>query len=487
MTTTGTTTTSHIAVTLAPDVAEAVHDAGPELVSLMVSSFLTAAFRNPVLMELKRGGDQTEAFDAAREVSQNLARVVDDRMAPMLEALGAHISSLHATRSSEVQSQLMAAQRAEQLSQASLAALQNQVADLRSKLALAQQYNSLMSKQAFARGEQGEELVRSVIADRYTDAVITDMGKSGTHQGDLHVLLGDGSVISIEVKHASKLDAQQVRDSCTHAHNNQEKYGDSYLGHLFVSLNCLNIPGHSAFELDWKTVQGGTTVWLGMKTHEGNDHLILQAFQTIRDCAPLHRELARLLRSNDAEEAARYKELLHDMQARAGRLTSENEALVQIVAQSTAAKDACDQVYHNLRGLLKLKLAEFGSFCVSVGLKPTLCVSGDDNTRVLRALVPGFEDASSKKTKGARKVPNNKNNNNNMEPAVEDVPTTKKGSKRKASTKNKQEDTTFPGDSARSTTEEETPQDQQLSQFDFSWEKRDCRRSATSTLLEMAS
>lgn len=110
------------------------------------------------------------------------------------------------------------------------------------------------------KGDIGEKSIRDVLMKHFLGYEIKD---TSSQQGmsDIHLVDRDGSIIAIESKNKAVVSAQDVNKSMNDIKTLKTRYGEKFVGYMFVSIQSNNIPkkGDLCFEM----VEGVPVIWYG--------------------------------------------------------------------------------------------------------------------------------------------------------------------------------------------------------------------------------
>ena len=120
---------------------------------------------------------------------------------------------------------------------------------------------ALLKNNNIVKGNIGEGLVRGLIAKHYTSFELQDTSGAGA-MSDIHVVNGKEDRIVVECKNKASITLSDVEKSIRDIEVLNDKYGDKFVGYLFVSIRSLNIPRKGEFHFEM--IKGKPVVWFGM-------------------------------------------------------------------------------------------------------------------------------------------------------------------------------------------------------------------------------
>lgn len=112
-------------------------------------------------------------------------------------------------------------------------------------------------------GSTGESLLKTSISKVCRNWEIRDMS-SFVAESDIHIVNIKGNIIVFECKNKKHIQKNDVLKSCRDIAFLKDKYGDKFIGYMFVSLRSENIPHRDFFHL----IHGIPTIWYGQTTDE---------------------------------------------------------------------------------------------------------------------------------------------------------------------------------------------------------------------------
>lgn len=93
----------------------------------------------------------------------------------------------------------------------------------------------------FSKGIIGENNIKHWLSTAFTECEVVD--KSGfAAESDIHVVKSNGEFIAIECKNKIQITAQDVDKSMRDISHLKSKYGQQFMGYVFISLRSVNIP-----------------------------------------------------------------------------------------------------------------------------------------------------------------------------------------------------------------------------------------------------
>jgi hypothetical protein len=112
----------------------------------------------------------------------------------------------------------------------------------------------------FSKGIVGETIVQNILKSAFADHQVLDKSSSAT-ESDVHLVNPKTQqFIAIEVKNKATITLNDVDKSLRDIKSLRDKYGQLFLGYVFVSLNTMNIPKKgTSFEISNDT----PVVWYG--------------------------------------------------------------------------------------------------------------------------------------------------------------------------------------------------------------------------------
>jgi hypothetical protein len=124
-------------------------------------------------------------------------------------------------------------------------------------------------------GYEGENYLTNKIAKVCKKWEIRDMS-SHPAESDIHILNNKGEIIAFECKNKQLIKYTDVQKSIRDISFLKEKYGNQFIGYMFVSLKSYNIPHRDLFHL----IHGVPTLWYGMDD-DTNDEILEKMIQII--------------------------------------------------------------------------------------------------------------------------------------------------------------------------------------------------------------
>jgi hypothetical protein len=131
--------------------------------------------------------------------------------------------------------------------------LRQQINTLQTQLQVIQNTNSY-------KGEIGERQVKDILQQHFPACEIKDTSAQQS-MSDIHLIDKDGYIIAIECKNKNSVTAQDVQKSMNDIKHIKTKYGELFVGYLFVSLKSNNIPKKG--ELCFEIINDIPTIWYG--------------------------------------------------------------------------------------------------------------------------------------------------------------------------------------------------------------------------------
>ena len=131
--------------------------------------------------------------------------------------------------------------------------LRQQINTLQTQLQVIQNTNSY-------KGEIGERQVKDILQQHFPACEIKDTSAQQS-MSDIHLIDKDGYIIAIECKNKNSVTAQAVQKSMNDIKHIKTKYGELFVGYLFVSLKSNNIPKKG--ELCFEIISDIPTIWYG--------------------------------------------------------------------------------------------------------------------------------------------------------------------------------------------------------------------------------
>lgn len=117
-------------------------------------------------------------------------------------------------------------------------------------------------------GSKGESSLTASISNVCKNWEIKDMSTFAA-ESDIHIVNMKGSIIAFECKNKKMIKYADVQKSCRDISFLKDKYGDKFIGYMFVSLRSVNIPHREFFHL----IHGIPTIWYGQTENESNNTL----------------------------------------------------------------------------------------------------------------------------------------------------------------------------------------------------------------------
>lgn len=118
------------------------------------------------------------------------------------------------------------------------------------------------------KGMHGESAVKEALAAAFPDHAVLDTSSTAA-ESDIHLINRQDEIIAIECKYKATITLQDVEKSVRDVSFLQSKYGERFIGYMFLSLRTVNIPrkGSAAFEV----IADVPVVWYGTNTLDGGD------------------------------------------------------------------------------------------------------------------------------------------------------------------------------------------------------------------------
>jgi hypothetical protein len=107
-------------------------------------------------------------------------------------------------------------------------------------------------------GYKGESMLTTTISNVCRNWEIKDMSTFAA-ESDIHIVNMKGNIIAFECKNKKMIKYDDVQKSCRDIAFLKDKYGDKFIGYMFVSLRSVNIPHREFFHL----MHGIPTIWYG--------------------------------------------------------------------------------------------------------------------------------------------------------------------------------------------------------------------------------
>lgn len=328
--------------------------------------------------------------DPTNNSNNNLDRSLQDMMSFIKETMQKEwesvLGKINHERQMEMQSVVMTEKmRAEDASRTARAAM-NQSEEKSRELESLRSTLALMQKQANARGTYGENMIERLIGSKYTFAEVINMGCSGDHDSDIHVrMTAEGHFISIESKCRKQLRSSNVSKSVSDAKNLKLKHGEKYIGHLFVSLEFPNIPDKGSMHIEYDVVDGATIAWVGLSQLEGNEDLVLYAFDVIWKSQGIHKQLAQY-KSIAGEESA-YDTLLRYVKELGQGMCQDIEAYLNIIRDYAEQRKLNARLTESMKYMLVKRMKDYESVCARTGCEMRVVVSGKKDEAILRSVL----------------------------------------------------------------------------------------------------
>lgn len=115
------------------------------------------------------------------------------------------------------------------------------------------------------KGQQGEKVLRDIVANHFTNFEILDTSKSGG-LSDVHVISNTGSCFVLESKNKSTISIQDVEKSYADIQLLASHYGDKLKGYIFVSHRTRSIPRKGHLHIERK--DNIYIAWIGVNENE---------------------------------------------------------------------------------------------------------------------------------------------------------------------------------------------------------------------------
>jgi hypothetical protein len=115
------------------------------------------------------------------------------------------------------------------------------------------------------KGQQGEKLLRDIVANHFTNFEILDTSKSGG-LSDVHVITDTGSCFVFESKNKSTISVQDVEKSYADIQLLSSHYGNKLKGYIFVSHRTRSIPKKGHLHIECK--DNIYIAWIGVNEND---------------------------------------------------------------------------------------------------------------------------------------------------------------------------------------------------------------------------
>lgn len=364
-----------------------------DLLTAQLLEWAYALVTNPVFKHLAIP-DQTKDDGLARTLG-HIQQMVGEQLRDSIRSVNAALTRAAEVHASD-QVKLMSLERASaEEAVRTQRTLRDQVEKLQHELEKERTNAAWMNRQANAKGIRGEASLYNVVATKFPSVEVQFVGNNGMSEGDFHVQVSrEEHFISIESKCTKYVDAEQVAKSVGHARSLKKKHGDKHLGHLFVSMEHVNIPGKGSLNVDLDSVPGATLVWLGLPQLEGNEDLVAMAFGVIWQNAALHRHV----QAHGGPQA--HKEFFGRVKEAVKRMAPDMEMLTNVARDCAENQKINERLQSNLRYFLRKRLQEYTDMCGIVSLNPEIVVTGKDTEALLRGML-GKDCTSGLKTGSA--------------------------------------------------------------------------------------
>lgn len=126
----------------------------------------------------------------------------------------------------------------------------------------------------FSKGIVGENSVKAWLSQAFTDCEIIDKSGSAA-ESDLHIVRPNGEFIAVECKNKASITLQDVDKSTRDIAFLHEKYGNKFVGYIFVSLRSMNIPRKGAGVLEFHTDATIPVYWYAQPDFTDEDRTVV--------------------------------------------------------------------------------------------------------------------------------------------------------------------------------------------------------------------
>jgi hypothetical protein len=118
---------------------------------------------------------------------------------------------------------------------------------------------------SFSKGIVGETMVKNIMQNTFRSIEIID--KSGCRaESDIHIVREhDNRIVAIECKNKNRITYSDVSKSIRDIHFLKEKYGDNFIGYIFLSLRTSNIPKKG---VSMEVICNTPVIWFGADCEE---------------------------------------------------------------------------------------------------------------------------------------------------------------------------------------------------------------------------
>lgn len=355
--------------------------------------------------------NSTELNNTLKYIQTLVGEQLHERMKSMDEM----VTRFQDTKSADLQTMLVLERNRAEESARCLRLMTEQVEFLQRELVNHQNVIDLLKRQSNARGVFGENVLQKLLMSKYTHAEVENVGLNGKSEGDLHVRLDkNGHFISVESKNSKTIDASLVTKSIGHAQGLKSKHGEKYIGHLFVSLEHVNIPDKGSFNIDYDSVEGCTLVWLGLPRFEGNEDIIGFAFEILVQNRNMYQKLRTFAGMDDK---LAYEGLLKQVREITQQWNIENEAYIYCIKDMEDQRKINDRLRDNMKSIIKARMIQYAGLCRLVGVDPEITVSGKVTEDIVKSVLkdtPIFISSSNAKQPRKLVAPTNKKKNESI-------------------------------------------------------------------------
>ncbi len=248
---------------------------------------------------------------------------------------------------------------------------------------------NLMKKQSNFKGNLGENIVARTLQEAFPSYTIVDRGVMGKSDGDIHVYLGnehDATLVSIEAKFAGNLNSQLVQKSIGHARGLKAKYGDRYLGHVFISMETTNIPDKDAMHFEYDLIDGATIAWMGTVNFAADVPGFLFAFDAVVKSQQIHKKLAAL-KALTQDSATVHDQYMRFIKENAGKLAGHVKITVNMMRDYLDSEKLLARQKNNTEVLMASFYRMFEDMCRHAGLDMRIKLSGKKDEEIIRKVL----------------------------------------------------------------------------------------------------
>lgn len=221
-----------------------------------------------------------------------------------------------------------------------IASLQSQIASLKGS--------------NFSKGVVGENSVRKWLMNAFPDCEIAD--KSGiASESDLHIIKPNGEFIAVECKNKNIITVQDVDKSVRDIHYLRDRYGDKFVGYIFISLRSMNIPKKGCGNLETHTDSYVPVYWYGQMDFDEDDNnavSFVNALWTIAGTLKNFRSKFRDMDSNNTDYQRKIDEMLGCFKNSLDKLNANQKSVASLIQTARAIQDNNNSVIQAIGNIM---------------------------------------------------------------------------------------------------------------------------------------